>query len=233
MFLGSCVNVVIGLGYLVAAASCTTEASAGLELQGGTGGGGKGDGVCGTVTANMAATVQPTYQCGAPDAYNRALLDDVNRFWQSEIGVCGCGPDYPGGCDAATADSTGWVYANFEFIEGLRASGSDLPAAYVYAHEVGHMIQSFYGVLPRITQQKELGADCLAGYYLGSLLCEGRASRTDLEVTLRTACVIADGTGDPVADLDTHGTCEQRVSAVVRGVSAFQSGQPPIAACSP
>lgn len=212
------------------AASCATEAPSELTLEGG--GGGKIDGQCGTVAANMAPLTAPAYQCTAPSAYHRLLMADVNQFWQSDIGVCGCGPDYPHGCEGATADRTGWVYANFDFIEGLRESGSDLPAAYVYAHEVGHMIQGYYNVLPRITQQKELEADCFAGYYLGSVICEGRASRADLELTLRTACVIADGTGDPITDLDTHGTCEQRVAAVALGIAAFQSGRAPIAACA-
>jgi predicted metalloprotease len=74
-------------------------------------------------------------------------------------------------------------------------------------------------------------ADCLAGYYLGSLTCRGIATADDIRTTLLTACVIADGTGDPIGDLETHGTCQQRATAVAVGLRAYLAGQPPIAAC--
>lgn len=159
------------------------------------------------------------------------LIDDVNRFWQSSIGFCACGPDYPN-CEAAVAHSGGWVYASASFMTGLRASGSDMPAAYVYAHEVGHELQGFLLGVPPLEQIKELQADCLAGYYLGSLTCRGIGTIDDIRATLGTACVIADGTGDPIADLRTHGTCEQRVGAVVVGMQAYLAGHNAALACS-
>lgn len=193
---------------------------------------GKSDGFCPGVVAGMVPRTAPTQFCGPADAASTSLLADVNRFWSSQIGLCACLPG-TAGCVAASAHSTGWIYANLEFVADLRASGSDMPAAYVYAHEVGHMIQGYFDVLPALEQPKELMADCLAGYYLGSLVCRGVVTRYDLTATLATACVIADGTGDPIADLSTHGTCEQRATSVAAGIAAYLAGRPALAACSP
>jgi predicted metalloprotease len=82
------------------------------------------------------------------------------------------------------------------------------------------------------TQQRELTADCLAGYYLGSLACRGLVTEEDVKTTLATACIIADGTGDPIADLATHGTCEQRVKSVAVGMNAYLAGDSALAACA-
>jgi predicted metalloprotease len=126
----------------------------------------------------------------------------------------------------------GWIWTNSAFVDGLLSSGSQMPGAYLYAHELGHEIQGHFNALPATTQLRELNADCLAGFYLGSLICRGAVTRDDIATTLGTACVIADGTGDPVADQRTHGTCDQRVSAVARGISAYLSSADALASCS-
>lgn len=193
---------------------------------------GKADAFCPTVAANFVPQIQAPHLCGPLDPTSQSLAADVNRFWNSQIGFCSCGPDYPTACEGATAHAGGWVYANLGFIADLRNSGSDMPAAYVYAHEFGHEIQGYLDQVPPIEQVKELQADCLAGYYLGSLSCRGIATMDDVRATLATACVIADGTGDPVRDLNTHGTCEQRMKSVAAGMDAYMAGEPALAACS-
>lgn len=192
---------------------------------------GKADGSCPLVPARMTPQIAPPYRCAPVGLVSNTLMADVNTFWASEIQLCGCGPDYPDACEGATAYSGGYVYADPSFLDGLRVSGSDMPTSYVLAHEVGHEIQGYFDLVSPIEQYKELMADCLAGYYLGSLSCRGIATANDVRTTLATACVIADGTGDPVADLRTHGTCEQRASAVARGMDAYAQRLPPIAAC--
>ncbi len=191
---------------------------------------GKTDGFCPIVPAGMSVTEPASFLCLQPDAASAVMMADINRFWGSSIQLCACGPDFPN-CEAAEARSGGWVYANVAFVNNLRTTGSDMPSQYVYAHEVGHEIQAFFNVLPSLTQPKELMADCLAGYYLGSLVCRGTATLADVTATLQTACVIADGTGDPIADLGTHGTCQQRAASVARGMDAYLQGQAALAAC--
>lgn len=193
--------------------------------------GGKTDAICPIVPAGIGVTTPPQFSCGPMDAASNLLMSDVARFWASEVGLCACGPDYPDDCSAnAVAHEGGWVYTSSAFLQRLRASGSDMPAQYVLAHEFGHEIQGVYGI-PGITQVKELQADCYAGYYLGSLICRGLATQQDIVATLTTACVIADGTGDPIGDLDTHGTCEQRVSSVALGMRGYLQRTPALAAC--
>jgi predicted metalloprotease len=105
-----------------------------------------------------------------------------------------------------------------------------MPSAYVLAHELGHELQGVIG-LPAVAQHKELQADCFAGYYLGSVACRGLVGQADILATLTTACVIADGTGNPVTDRETHGTCEQRMQAVVLGMDGYARRLPATTAC--
>jgi hypothetical protein len=193
---------------------------------------GKSDAICPTVNAGFVPQIQAPHLCGPLDSTSQSLTGDVNRFWNSQVGFCACGPDYPDECLGATAHGGGWVYANLEFVADLRTSGSDMPAAYVYAHEFGHEIQGYLDAIPPVEQKKELQADCLAGYYLGSLSCRGITTIDDVRATLATACVLADGTGDPIRDRDTHGTCEQRARSVAIGMDAYLAGEPALSACS-
>jgi hypothetical protein len=191
---------------------------------------GKGDAGCPIIQASIGVTSPQEFIC-APVSSRAALeMNDVNRFWGSRVALCGCGPDQPE-CSNATAMAGGWIYASNEFIEGLRSSGSNMPTQYILAHEFGHEIQGVIGI-PPIEQVKELQADCFAGYYLGSLACRGLVSEADVRTTLNTACVIADGTGDPIKDLRTHGTCEQRSNSVAAGMRGYLASRSALVACS-
>jgi hypothetical protein len=194
---------------------------------------GKGDNFCPGVPARIAPTTPPPYSCGRLDPVNAAIAADVNRFWGSSVVACACGPDFPEGCEGAwSLFDTGYIYLGVPFLDGLGTSGSRMPAQYVVAHEFAHEIQGHYNAFAPTTQQRELTADCLAGYYLGSHVCRGTVTERDLITTLATACIIGDGTGDPIADLETHGTCEQRVESVKAGIRAYFAGEAPLEACA-
>lgn len=216
---------------LVAVAGCADMSPTNDLEPTGPVGGGKGDGACPSIEAGIGVSSPQQFACGPVSARSMAEMADINRFWESASALCACGPDQPD-CSNATAMTGGWIYASNDFLEGLRASGSNMPTQYVLAHELGHEIQTLIGV-PSITQVKELQADCFAGYYLGSLACRGLARISDVQTTLATACLIADGTGDPVGDLETHGTCAQRTSMVTRGMRGYLAGTSALVTCAP
>jgi predicted metalloprotease len=142
----------------------------------------------------------------------------------------------------------GKIYLDTGFFNELRqrfhASG-DFAEAYVIAHEVGHHVQDLLGDLDKVHQLQEqsssaqgnalqvrveLQADCYAGVWAANdrnLLEPG-----DVEEGLTAASAIGDDTlqrqtqGRVVPESFTHGTSEQRVSWLRKGI---QSGNP--AAC--
>ena len=146
----------------------------------------------------------------------------------------------------------GKVYLDLSFFDELDrrfgASG-DFAAAYVIAHEVGHHVQNLLGLSDRVraAQQRaasqeeaneysvrlELQADCLAGVW------GNRANRDrqllepgDFEEGLQAAAAIGDdrlqrlGRGHVQPESFTHGSSEQRVSWLKRGL---ETGE--VAAC--
>ena len=144
------------------------------------------------------------------------------------------------------------IYIDPQFFDELsRRFGApgDFAQAYVIAHEVGHHIQNVDGTLDRAQRAQaqagraegnqiqvgvELQADCYAGVWAanardqrGSILEPG-----DIEEGMRAAEAIGDDTlqrqtqGRVVPESFTHGTSEQRMAALRRGL---QSGDP--AAC--
>jgi predicted metalloprotease len=143
------------------------------------------------------------------------------------------------------------IYIDPQFFNELsRRFGApgDFAQAYVIAHEVGHHIQNLTGTLDRaqtaqaragrvegnqIQVQVELQADCYAGVWAanarderGSILEPG-----DIEEGMRAAEAIGDDTlqrstqGRVVPESFTHGTSEQRMAALRRGL---QSGDPAV-----
>lgn len=139
------------------------------------------------------------------------------------------------------------IYLDTSFFDELRqrfGAPGDFAQAYVIAHEVGHYIQDATGTLGQVSQQQrraspaesnalqvrvELQADCYAGVW-------GRATGLmepgDVEEGLRTASAIGDDTLQrnagqrPVPDSFTHGSSEQRMKWLKKGLD---SGDP--AAC--
>lgn len=130
------------------------------------------------------------------------------------------------------------VYIDLSFFRELdRRFGApgDFAQAYVVAHEVGHHVQNTLGVLSspggmtRVeanaqSVQQELQADCLAGMWGNSTGGRNLLEAGDVEEGLRAAAAIGDDRiqrstqGRVVPESFTHGSSEQRVAALRRGL---------------
>jgi predicted metalloprotease len=146
------------------------------------------------------------------------------------------------------------VYLDLSFFDELDrrfgASG-DFAAAYVIAHEVGHHVQNLMGLSDKVRSAQErarsdeeanaysvrleLQADCLAGVW------GNRANRErdfiepgDFEEGLRAASAIGDdrlqhlSRGRVQPESFTHGTSEQRASALKRGLATGETRDCPL-----
>ena len=141
------------------------------------------------------------------------------------------------------------VYLDLSFFQELsqrfQAPG-DFAQAYVIAHEVGHHVQNLLGVSDKVTRAQqaarseaqanalsvrlELQADCLAGVWATHANQQRHILEPgDVEEGLRAAAAIGDdrlqrmSRGSVAPDSFTHGSSEQRVESLRRGV---ESGDP-------
>lgn len=136
------------------------------------------------------------------------------------------------------------IYLDTEFYDELKqrfGAPGDFAQAYVIAHEVGHHIQDLEGTLSSVHDRQaqlgtaganalqvkvELQADCYAGVW-GKRT--GLMEAGDMEEGLTAARAIGDDTlqreagRKPMPDSFTHGTSEQRMEALRRGL---ESGDP-------
>lgn len=125
---------------------------------------------------------------------------------------------------------------------------ADFAWAYVIAHEIAHHVQWQTGVLQQVNQlrgqapdaaagdqgpsvRSELQADCYAGVWIHGAYRAGRVGEGDLRGAIAAAQTIGDDNlqgrvGEVRPDTFTHGSSEQRVRWLTRGVD---TGQP--AAC--
>jgi hypothetical protein len=138
------------------------------------------------------------------------------------------------------------VYLDVSFFDELsRRFGApgDFAQAYVIAHEVGHHIQTITGVSERIQSarrglsegesnelsvRQELQADCYAGVWGYYAAQRGELEPGDAEEGLQAAAAIGDdrlqqqSQGRIVPESFTHGSSEQRVSWLRRGLANGQ-----------
>ncbi|GAB7537358.1 KPN_02809 family neutral zinc metallopeptidase [Burkholderia sp. 3C] len=136
------------------------------------------------------------------------------------------------------------VYIDLAFYDELRrkfGAGGDFAQAYVIAHEVGHHVQKLLGISDkvdaarqrmsqtqanRLSVRLELQADCFAGVWAYNAQQANRQliEPGEFEQGLKTASAIGDDTlqrrsqGYVVPDAFTHGTSEQRVAWLQRGM---------------
>lgn len=139
------------------------------------------------------------------------------------------------------------VYLDLNFFRDLdRRFGApgDFAAAYVVAHEVGHHIQTLLGISARVHQSRsrmsqtqanelsvrqELQADCFAGVWGHHAERRQLLDPGDVDEGLAAAAAIGDdrlqkqGQGHVAPESFTHGTSEQRVRWLKRGL---ESGDP-------
>lgn len=175
----------------------------------------------------------PQYTCGAPGATTVEVMNDLNQFWQSWVSACACQYDAPGICygGAFVGTDPGYIYYDVLAMVRLDAlTGSRLPADMVMAHEFGHSVQLWLG-LASSGKFRELQADCLAGYYLGSRVRRGLATQQDLASTFDTACSYGDPYLAPWYEPGAHGICPERVAALNQGIAGNLGGALPGQAC--
>jgi len=140
------------------------------------------------------------------------------------------------------------IYLDTQFFDELETrmdAPGDFPIGYVIAHEVGHHIQTITGTAAKVQQAQqrasqeegnalqvrmELQADCYAGVWAAR--DENLMEPGDLEEGMRAAHQIGDDTlmrsagRKPVESMFTHGSSEQRMKWLKRGLD---TGNP--AAC--
>lgn len=125
----------------------------------------------------------------------------------------------------------------FQQMEKQMGAGGDFAYAYVVAHEVGHHVQNLAGIADQVRKLQaqssqtdgnrlqvgmELQADCFAGVWAG--INSDRIEPGDIEEGMRAANAIGDDTlmqqagRAPVESMFTHGTSEQRMEALQRGI---------------
>jgi predicted metalloprotease len=138
------------------------------------------------------------------------------------------------------------VYLDTDFFTELRdrfGAPGDFAQAYVIAHEVGHHVQDLEGTLGQVNQQQrrvseaqgnalqvkvELQADCYAGVWAKRT---GLMEAGDLEEGMKAAQSIGDDTLQksagrrPVPESFTHGTSEQRMSWLRKGLDSGDPAQ--------
>ncbi|WP_336959106.1 neutral zinc metallopeptidase [Sphingobium aquiterrae] len=138
------------------------------------------------------------------------------------------------------------VYLDTDFFAELRdrfGAPGDFAQAYVIAHEVGHHIQDLEGTLGEVNKRQravsedqgnalqvkvELQADCYAGVWAKQT---GLMEAGDLEEGMKAAQAIGDDTLQkaagrrPVPESFTHGTSEQRMTWLRKGLDSGDPAQ--------
>jgi predicted metalloprotease len=141
------------------------------------------------------------------------------------------------------------LYLDFSFFEELDqrfGAPGDFAQAYVIAHEIGHHVQNLLGIADQVTEAQqrtgrrqanalsvgmELQADCLAGVWA---VHANQANKWlepgDVESALTAAAAIGDdrlqkmSRGSVQPESWTHGSSEQRVTWLRRGMQTGQVG---------
>jgi hypothetical protein len=176
--------------------------------------------------------------CGQPGANTAVFMNDINLFWGSSMVACACdSPDaLQAGCQnngMVLGATPGYIYYDRAILAQLTAStGLGLSAAWFMAHEAGHNVQIAFNLPASSGKNRELGADCLAGYFIGWLACTGRVPWSYTDAAFATACQIGDPFVSPWFAHQAHGTCAERQQAVSLGLRGFGNGQVPWVACA-
>lgn len=242
--------LVVGLVYMVMSGGLG-GLSSGISsgpVAGSGGGATGGAAVCNTAERRFAcqvlASTEQTWEqlfAAQGSQYRAPTLNFYQRGVSSGCGAAtsAAGPFYCPPDQGIYLDTT-----FFDELERRYGAGGDFAQAYVIAHEVGHHIQNLTGVAAQVTREQqrlpatqgnalsvrlELQADCYAGVWAGRN--RERLEPGDVEEGLRAAEAIGDDTlqqqsqGRVVPDSFTHGSSEQRMRWLQRGI---QSADPAV-----
>jgi hypothetical protein len=192
---------------------------------------------CPSYAYGIAPEGASTLGCVPPSAATAAIVQDLNALWGSAATFCACDAStLLAGCASnafVTPDAYGYVYYDAAFLRDLVGlnRGRASAAAWVLAHEMGHNIQFRFSRSYAGSLDRELSADCYAGYFIQSIACQDGLSRGDLEAVLSTACMLADPAFVPAFDPAAHGDCTQRMTAVQRGMNGYDTIKDPLTSC--
>ena len=173
--------------------------------------------------------------------YRPATINFFTGGAQSQCGYASSavGPFYCPGDQGVYLDT-----AFFDELAKRFGARGDFAQAYVIAHEVGHHVQNLLGTSTEVSRQQaqaseaqsnalsvrlELQADCFAGVWAAQN--KGRLDPGDIEEGMTAANAIGDDTlqrqaqGRVVPDSFTHGTSEQRMRWLKRGLETGDPGQ--------
>jgi predicted metalloprotease len=207
-----------------------------------------GTGATADVTGTVGAVLKSTEvfwtdyfkQAGGTYVVPRLIL--FEGFVQSACGVAqsAMGPFY------CPPDKK--VYIDLAFYQDLRdklGAPGDFAEGYVIAHEVGHHVQNLLGIASKVSVRRmrvseeegnalsvrmELQADCFAGMWGKFMNDTDRLDPGDMEEGLQAASSIGDdrlqkrSQGYVVPESFTHGTSEQRMRWLKRGLSTADIG---------
>ena len=188
--------------------------------------------------ANVPATA-PVHSCNeAPGPTTLEIVRQLNALWSSNLRACPCGPNElngPARCQGnafVMGNSPGVIHYDRQFLGMLSARfGDGIAAGMVLGHEAGHSIQFATGMVSNLSIVMELSADCYAGYFLGALECTGQVSMSSFSAAFMAACSL----GDNLAwfEQGAHGSCQDRVQWVQRGIEGYRRGLGPDVVCRP
>ncbi len=191
-------------------------------------------GACPTWEVGVPAS-EPTLRCSiAPEPFVDAVIARLNTLWGSAVRACPCERDALGCYRNALVfpETPGVIHYDPMLVTELRAvMGAEIAAALVFGHELGHGVQVTDGQLSRHTIHVELGADCYAGYFLGYLRCLGEAPMEQFAAAYMSFCQSGDRPGIPWWSPAAHGTCAQRVAALMAGIEGYGVGANPAVVC--
>lgn len=176
----------------------------------------------------------PRY-CGPPTVAVTEIMTEINAFWTSSMVSCQCGADAPQCVGNAFVDPSapGYIYYDPNQLWRLHsAAGSSIGAAWFLAHEAGHNVQIQLGLRWSSDKGRELGADCLAGYFLAFEHCRGIYDMSEGMTAINAICVASDPVMYGWFEPNAHGTCSERTAAVERGVQSYFAGALPAVACT-
>lgn len=174
-----------------------------------------------------------------------AVDNDVAAFWQTQFNRAGfryrpltqvitsastidseCGSFPAENVPAFYCPVDDTMYLSLPFLTTANRIG-DTAVAFVVAHENGHHVQDLLEPVtevPKATIDRELQADCLAGYWAANVYQRNLLERGDLEEAFRTVAALGDPAGTPRNDPNAHGSSRQRLNAFFAGYNEGNAG---------